>query len=624
GNDLSLLGQLPATLHAESDEFAWKSVDGRAKILSIHSDKPVSLGPLGQVDVDESFSVTAWLNFPREGGGGVIAKMDPKKAHRGWDLFRQGNQLAVHLIDRWPENALKVSSTQNVVRPGKWQHVAFTYDGSGKIGGIKLLVDGEPVALRVEKETLQAEKASFYVSSPLQFGARDGEAAMKGLSVDAFRIYAKALKLEEIKSIAGGDHISRILATRSEPTESLAADQLKTVEQFYLTTNEPKYVELLTKVASLTREKAEIEARSPITHIQRERMDSQATANILMRGQYDQVGEAVTAETPVFLHPMNPDDPKNRLGLARWLVDVRNPLTARVTVNRFWQQIFGRGLVPTTEDFGITGTLPADQDLLDFLAIDFRENDWDVKRFFKQVFMSATYRQAAKTTAAKLAADRDNAHFSRGPRFRMDAEMIRDSALANSGLLSSKMFGPGTRPYQPTDIWNIVGLPGGDTRNYRQDEGENLYRRTIYNFWKRMAPPPSLEALNAPSREVCVVRRERTNTPLQALVTLNDPQFVEAARHLAETTLAAAGSNEEAVQHIVKRVLCRPPLPTESIVLLDSYAEFLAHYESKPEAATKLLSVGESPASEEFPPAVLATWTLVCNQVMNLDEALCK
>ncbi|MEM0926406.1 MAG: DUF1553 domain-containing protein, partial [Planctomycetota bacterium] len=231
---------------------------------------------------------------------------------------------------------------------------------------------------------------------------------------------------------------------------------------------------------------------------------------------------------------------------------------------------------------------------------------------------------AAITTPEKLLVDRDNAHFSRGPRFRMDAEMIRDAALANSKLLSSKMFGPGTRPYQPTDIWNIVGLPGGDTRNYRQDQGENLYRRTIYNFWKRMAPPPSLEALNAPSREVCVVRRERTNTPLQALVTLNDPQFVEAARHLATHALSQVSSDDEVIRLIVRSVLSREPEPTESAVLLDSFAEFFAHYSANPDDAVKLLAVGESPAVEKLPPETLAAWTLVCNQVMNLDEALCK
>jgi hypothetical protein len=303
----------------------------------------------------------------------------------------------------------------------------------------------------------------------------------------------------------------------------------------------------------------------------------------------------------------------------------RIPLTARVTVNRFWLQVFGRGIVVTTEDFGVMGSLPSHPELLDWLTLDFQQHGWNVKRFFKQMLMSAAYRQAAITTPEKLERDRDNVLLSRGPRFRMDAEMIRDYALASSGLLSHRMYGPSVKPYQPENIWDVVGLPGGDTRNYVQDHGENLYRRTLYNFWKRMAPPPNMDALNAPSREVCTVRRERTNTPLQALVTLNDPQFVEAARRMAERALQARGGDDAAtLQFIAAHTLCRPLREQERQLATSDLRAYLDYYREKPDDAQALIAVGESKADEKLAPPTLAAWTMVCNQFLNLDETLNK
>ncbi len=307
------------------------------------------------------------------------------------------------------------------------------------------------------------------------------------------------------------------------------------------------------------------------------------------------------------------------------MISPGNPLTARVTVNRFWQEIFGQGLVLTAEDFGIMGTPPTHPQLLDWLAVEFRESGWDTKSFFKLIVTSATYRQAAIATPEKLEKDRHNSFLSRGPRFRMDAEMVRDYALAASGLLSGKMGGPGVKPYQPPGIWDVVGLPGGNTRDYKQDSGENLYRRTLYNFWKRMAPPPNLEAFNAPSREFCTVRRERTNTPLQALVTMNDPQFVEAARTLAENALTASGGVEsKAFDFIARRVLCRPFNPGEEPILTASLGDLRAYYRENPDDARALIAVGESKPDDKLDPTRLAAWTMLCNQVLNLDEVLNK
>lgn len=622
GNDLRIFGELNATLHVEQG-LNWRHQEGRAAAPVLEKGAPINIGPVGRITATDAFSFSAFINVPAEGGGGVIAKMDLGPEYRGWDLFRQDNALAVHLVDRWPDNALKVATRGQVLRPGKWQHVTVTYDGSSSANGIKIFINGKEQPSVTQQNTFKAG-GSFLTDVPLQFGARHNDPAMAGLAISDFRFYRRPLSTSEIETLVNGDSIKRFVAN-VKPDKAWTANQRVTIEGFYLSAVDQEYPKLAQQIDELNREKSAIQSRSPVTHIQEERKDSPAMAHMLIRGQYDQKGDPVGAATPAALHPMKEDQPNNRLGLAHWLIDPENPLTARVTVNRFWQQVFGRGLVPTTEDFGVTGTLPANPELLDFLAVDFQRNDWDIKRFFKRIFLSATYRQAAITTPEKLLRDRDNALLSRGPRFRMDAEMMRDSALATSGLLSPKMYGPGVRPYQPIDIWTIVGLPESNTRDYQQDRGEGLYRRTLYSFWKRMAPPPNMEALNAPSRETCVVRRERTNTPLQALVTLNDPQFVEAARHLAESVLAETKDDDrETLQQIAQRVLCRGASDRETNVLLESLGEFTSYYESNPNDAAKLIKVGESQPNDSIPTTKLAAWTLVCNQVMNLDEVVCK
>ncbi len=368
-----------------------------------------------------------------------------------------------------------------------------------------------------------------------------------------------------------------------------------------------------------------IKSRSAISHIQEENKDKMPVANIMMRGQYNKLGDELAAAPPAVLHAVREGLPKNRLGLAEWLVDKANPLTPRVTVNRFWQEVFGQGIVKTSEDFGIMGANPSNQDLLDWLSAEFRDNGGDVRGLFKLMLTSATYRQSAEVTAEKLEKDRDNSLLSRGPRFRMDAEMIRDNALAVSGLISDKMYGPSVRPYQPEGIWDVVGLPGGDTRNYVQDHGESLYRRSLYSFLKRMAPPPNMDVFNAPSREVSCLRRDRTNTPLQALVTLNDVQFVEAARRLAENAILNAESDDAMrVEYILKRVLGRSPVEKEKQILLSSQKDFLKHYQGHPEDAAALVAVGESKRIVQTEVPHLAAWTMVCNQVLNMDETLNK
>jgi len=300
-----------------------------------------------------------------------------------------------------------------------------------------------------------------------------------------------------------------------------------------------------------------------------------------------------------------------------------HPLTSRVTVNRFWQEVFGTGLVRTTGDFGITGELPSHPELLDWLAVEFRESGWDVKKLFKLMVTSAAYRQSATTTPDKLVKDNANRLLSRGPRFRMDAEMVRDYALAASGLLVKQIGGPSVKPYQPEGVWEAVAM-GGNTSRYEREKGEGLYRRSMYWFWKRSAPPASMEIFNAPSREGCCVKRERTNTPLQALVTLNDPQFVEAARSLADRALEIGGPADDArLEFIAERVLARPLAADELAIVKKSLADLAEWYKAHPDDAKTLIAIGETkPRAAD--PVQLASWTMLTNELMNLDEVLCK
>ncbi|MEM6978091.1 MAG: DUF1553 domain-containing protein [Planctomycetota bacterium] len=511
-----------------------------------------------------------------------------------------------------------------MIKANRWSHVAVTYDGSGKGEGVQFFLNGVRQPTKVTHNSLRrgddtSEPSNLVAATPLKIGQRSRGETFDG-HIRMVQIHDQVLPATSWMLAAKSGEVRSALQAQSRTPA-----QEKTLRDFVLN-QEPTYLEQTEHRDQLIAEQTRIRERSPITHIQREK-DRPAMANILMRGAYDQPGEEVVANTPHAMHPMASDAPRNRLGLAQWVIDPQNPLTARVTVNRFWQEVFGRGLVETVEDFGVTGTLPSHPELLDYLAVQFQESKWDVKTLFKQIFTSATYQQSAKVTPLKTRLDRDNRLLSRGPRFRMDAEMIRDAALASGDLLTKKMFGPGVKPYQPINIWEIVGLPNGNTRKYERDSGAALFRRSIYTFWKRMAPPPNLETFGAPNREVCTVRRERTNTPLQALVMLNDEQFVEAARGLATAAIRAAGdadATDAVLDWIAARQLSRNWTAAERSILDESHQAYLSHFQQHPEAADDLLDVGVTSATSSVSPAALAAWTMVCNQTMNLDETLTK
>ncbi|HRJ09401.1 MAG TPA: DUF1553 domain-containing protein [Prosthecobacter sp.] len=593
-------------------EVSWKP-DGKIGPAPVMKPNGTfDIGDAGDFEKDKPFSYGAWVRAGKLGiSGGILARMDEKGAYRGWDLWQNDRNYAVHIIHRWPDDALKVSTAKPTVRPGVWQHVFVTYDGSGKAEGVKIYIDGEAQPLKTEVNAL---KNTIRTATPTRIGQRSHVQVFHEGSVQDVRIYERLLRPAEIQTLAKVGPLREMLASAKRGPK-----QVDALFAHYLATRHQGWIAADKTHKALEAEQAAIKNRSPMTHVQEEKMDSQPMANILMRGQYDQVGEQVPAEVPAALGKLPQGAPRNRLGLAQWLVSAENPLTARVTVNRLWQEIFGQGLVKTSEDFGIMGMPPTHPELLDWLAVEFRESGWDVKRLVKLIVSSSTYRQAANTTPEKLAKDRDNSLLSRGPRFRMDAEMIRDYALAASGTLSPRMGGPGTYPYQPENVWEVVGM---GTEKYAQDKGENLYRRTLYNFWKRMAPPASLDVFNAPSRETSCVRRDRTNTPLQALVVMNDVQFVEASRNLAQRVLASAEKDDARLDELALRLLCRPLKPAERQVLSASLADLQTHYAAHPEDAKALITVGETPPDAKLPAPALAAWTMVCNQVMNLDEVL--
>ncbi len=572
----------------------------------------------GDFERKEAFSFGAWIKLPKDGlHGSVIARMDDQHDYRGWDLWIEGRKVATHLVSKWPENALKVVS-RAAIPLNTWTHVLITYDGSSQAAGVKIYLNGEAQETEIAVNRLGG---TIRTDVPLKVGQRHTSSRLDDVGISDVRIYRMTLKADEVADLAAA---GRALAIQGKPAGQRLGEETEALLTWWLKTRDPASRELQARYQALRQEEAAIRSRGTVAHVMQERTEP-AMAFVLYRGEYDKRRDQVKADTPDVLPTMPRDLPRNRLGLARWLLRPEQPLTARVTVNRFWQEVFGTGLVRTTGDLGVSGELPSHPELLDWLATEFRETGWDVKRFFKLLVTSATYRQSAASTHEKIEKDPQNRLVSRGPRFRMDAEMIRDYALAAGGLLACRVGGPSARPYQPEGVWEAVAMPESNTRVYQHDEGVNLYRRSLYTFWKRSAPPASMDIFNAPSREVCTVRRERTDTPLQALVTLNDPQFIEAARALAQLALEQPGDGlDSRIDFIARRLLSRPLQPAEQQVVRASAERLIAFYQSHPEDATRLLAVGALKPSTGQEPIFVAAWTMLANELMNLDEVLNK
>ena len=595
-----------------SAETTWQEGPGGRRALLLDG-QALTLADAGDFELKQPFSVSFWIRpAANDSTYAVLARMDADAAQRGWGVTVQGRRIAVQLAHAWPDQALRVVA-KDQLKADAWTLVTATYDGSGGAGGIKIFHDGKAQNASAETKSLREE--TIKSQAPLAIGG-NAKIAAHGVGLADLRLGGRALAAGEVEALAKTYGLDELIALPPDERAGPAGQFF----EWWLTTQDVPFRDATGQQQTLDKEREVIRKRGTVAHVMNERGEP-AEAFILDRGEYDKRKDKVQADTPDILPLFPADMPRNRLGLAEWLLLAEHPLTSRVTVNRFWQEIFGTGLVRTSGDFGITGELPSHPELLDWLAVEFRAGGWDIKKLFRLIVTSAAYRQAATTTPEKLVKDAGNRLLSRGPRFRMDAEMLRDQALAASGLLVRRQGGPSVKPYQPDGVWEAVSM-GGDTNRYKRDTGDAVYRRSMYWFWKRTAPPASLEILNAPSREVCCVKRERTNTPLQALVTLNDPQFVEAARVLADAALAIEGTDAR-IDFLARRLLGRPLADAEAEIVRRSTADLVAWYATRPEDARSLVAVGEAkPRSGDV--QALAAWTMLANELMNLDEGLCK
>jgi hypothetical protein len=610
---------------ALSEGYTWGAGrDGKGKkALQLKETGPaVELADVGDFEADQPFAISMWLALGKRGQtGAVVARMDNGNNYRGWDVWLEGDKIGMHIIDKWMENALK-AVCQTPLQPKQWTHVAVTYDGSKKAAGVKVYYNGVPQPMSTQADALTG---SIKTQVPFKIGQRSASERLQAMGYQDLRIYGRGLSPQEVEQLAKADELEDYFAKAAD--QRTPEDKNK-VFDWWLAAVDQASRDLDAKLKSLQQEEVQLKARGTIAHIMNEK-NEEAMAYILFRGEYDKRRDPVKAAVPEVLHDMPGELPRNRLGLAQWILREDNMLTTRVTVNRFWQELFGTGIVRTAGDFGVSGELPSHPELLDWLAVEFRTPSdgspgWDIKKFFKLLVMSNAYRQAAIITPEKKQKDPENRLLSRGARYRMDGEMVRDYALAASGILVPKLGGPSVKPYQPDGVWEAVAMIGSNTRDYKRDTGENLYRRSMYTFWKRAAPPASMEIFNAPNRETCVVRRERTNTPLQALVTLNDEQFVEAARHLAQRAIKETENDDAGLEFVAKRLLARPFRAEELPIVKSSLTELSAHYAANVEDAKQVIAVGESKADAAIDPAQLAAWTMLVNELMNLDEVLNK
>ena len=585
---------------------------GRAILFS--GDNSLSLGGSGEFNRTSPFSFTLWLRPGEKQDRAVVfhrSRSWTDSGSRGYELLLEDGKPSFALVHFWPGNAVRVRA-RSALPLGAWTHLAITYDGSSRAAGIRLYRNGEPMEIDVVRDHLtkdilhRSEWGDMDVGGiQLTLAGRFRDSGFKGGAIDEFNVYDRRLTEPEVRLAAG------------LPVEGADRDRFF---EHYLERVDPPYQEGLAALRKLREKENQLIDDVREIMVMRE-ISPRRPTHLLRRGAYDAPGEEVEPGAPERILSFSADLPRNRLGLARWVTDRRNPLTARVIVNRAWKAHFGRGLVATQEDFGSQGQPPSHPKLLDFLAASFMDHGWDLKALHRLIALSATYRQSTRADPALLEKDPENRLLARGPKHRFDAEEIRDEALAVSGLLVRKLGGRSVKPYQPEGLWEEAGTG----KSYAQDHGEALYRRSIYTFRRRTAPPPSLLAFDATSREVCTARRERTTTPLQALVLLDDPQFVEAARVLAEGLVREfPGDADGRITRSFRLATGRRPDDREREVLRRLLDEQRALFAADPPAAEALKKIGERPPDASLPAAEVAATSILASCLMNLDEFVTK
>ncbi len=555
---------------------------------------------VGHFTRDDPFTLSLWIKAPALTPRAVLvhhSRAPIDAGSRGYELLLENGKVAFGLHHMWPGNSLKVRS-KTAIPANAWGHITATYDGSSTAAGVRLYLAGKQLEVDVIRDKLT--KDITYGGEPnLAVGHRFRDNGFKGGLVDEFRVYNRALTVAEIVDTPNDDALFDYFASAIHEPSITAAQELRAARKAFTA-----FVEPISEIMVM------------------DEMPTPKPAHVLKRGAYDTPGDKVTPDTPKVLPPFPKDTPRNRLGLAKWLTDSENPLLARVTVNRAWQLMLGRGLVETADNFGTQGARPTHPELLDWLAREFVRTGWDQKRLLKTIAMSATYCQSSKSSPDLRARDPHNELLASGPAKRLTAEMLRDQALASSGLLVEKLGGPSVKPYQPAGLWEEIAM--GRPR-YDQGKGDDLYRRSLYTFWKRTVPPPSLTTFDAADRSVCSVKRQSTSTPLQALVLLNDIQFVEASRFIGQRMLKEGGATvEDRVSWAFRVVTGRTPSDKERAVLVKMFAEQKALFEKDPAAAKKLLAVGEKPADATLPVVNLAAATVLANVLFSHDEAVMR
>lgn len=561
------------------------------------------------------FSLALWVKPARHEPRVVVAHQSvaaEDSAYRGHSLMLENGRVAVSLVHFWPGNAIRVE-TQTQIPLHEWTHLAMTYDGQSQASGVRIYVNGQKADVAVVRDRLTRDIRhrtewgdSNAGSVEISLGARFRDVGFREGAIDDFVVFDRRLSPLEVRQLAG--------------LETATSDETDRFEHFLMRHDEA-YRVATDELLALRRAEDDFVTQVRQIMVLQERFEPRPTY-VLRRGAYDAPEERVDPDTPASIFPFPAELPRNRLGLARWMIDDRNPLVSRVATNRFWQLFFGRGLVVTAEDFGAQGQAPTHPELLDWLARRFMNSGWNVKELCQLIVLSATYRQSSVPRAAEqYETDPDNRLLARGPRYRLAAEQIRDNALAACGLLSRQLGGPSVRPYQPAGLWE----ESGTGKTYVPSTGADLYRRSLYTFWRRTSPPPTMLSFDATSREVCTARRERTATPLQALVLLNDPQFVEAARVLAEKLIRDEPERIEVRLNAAFRLLTsRFARPAEIELLTRLHREQRERFAQTPDDARALLSVGESPRDEQLDPADHAATAVVVNMLMNYDECVTK
>ena len=598
------------------------------KAVSFDGDSQVSFGRAGAFERSDPFSIALWLRGSGNTPIAILQKIDNSETRRGYEFLfddfelvgiqKRAAHLTIRLTSHWPDSAIQTRTTRKLTL-GDWYHIALTYDGSARAGGLQLYINGKIEQTEVLQDNLSG---AFKTDAELQVGNKSLGKPFRG-SIDDLRMYERVLGHAEVEQLAIHYPIQTILSGVSgKRTE----DENARVRNYFLTYAAPDALQrIYAELKSLRKEKEVLDKAIPTVMVMSE-MEKPRETFVLGRGDYRNKTDKVSPGVPAVLSPLPPDAPANRLSLAKWLVAPSHPLTARVAVNRYWQMYFGLGIVKTSENFGVQGEPPMHPELLDWLATEFTRTGWNVKAMQRLMVTSATYRQSSRVTPALLERDPENRLLARGARLRLPAETVRDNALAVSGLLNPDIGGPSVFPYQPMGLWDELAFGDGfSAQSFTPSTSKDLYRRSLYTFWKRTVPPPQLTTFDAPDREKCTARRTLTNTPLQALVLMNDPTYIEAARWLAQRAMTQGGTDVGSrISFAFRGATARLPSAKETQLLRNLFRLQLGRYRGDKKAALDLLGVGESKWDTKLDASELAAWTMVASVILNLDETITK